>query len=99
MKITKAVVGLLLSAAVLFSGTDSYGQPGGPKGGGAGPGMKPEVNAAMMRLFGKAAAFSSKAEMTISEGTLKNIVMTVEMAVLDGNTRTEMDMSTVKGMQ
>lgn len=96
----RAFVCLAVSAGILLAGLNSQAQPRRPGGGGGmgSPGAKPEVNAAMMRLFGKNAAFSSKAEMKVVQSG-RNVSMTMEMAVLEGKMRSEIDMGNMKGSE
>lgn len=92
----KHLFSILATAGLVLWHTLASAQPG--MGSGA-PGISPEINAAMLKLFGKSTSFSSKAEMKVSQSGEKPIVMNVDMAVLEGKTRTELDMTTVKGMQ
>src|SRR5687768_17185422 len=63
---------------------------------GSSPGMKPEVSAAMLKIFGKR-DFTAKADTKMAQGDTK-IEMPMHMSVLEGKMRSEMDMTAVKGL-
>ena len=58
------------------------------------------VNARMAKFFGDIKAFSAKAETRVLDKSSKEtIAMTTAFAMLDGKTRTELDLTQVKGAQ
>lgn len=57
------------------------------------------LNAAMTKLFGQHTAFSTKAEMQMTGGPTGDMSMAMDMAMLDGKTRSDIDMSTMKSAQ
>ena len=93
----RTLIRLAVSTAILCSGFVSFAQLGGGPGG-AGPGMRPEVSAAMMRIFGKNKEFTATANTKMDQGSQK-LEMPMNMAMLDGKMRSEIDMSAAKGMQ
>jgi hypothetical protein len=63
-----------------------------------GAGATPGMDAAMIKLFGKNNAFSAKAELNLQMTTQKEpMTMEMNINVLEGKTRSEMDMTTMKG--
>lgn len=91
----KAVFGLMFLAISVATSLTTLAQPGGF----GGPALKPDVNSAMLKLFGKTAAFSSDAEMKVEQPGGKTMVMNTTMAVLDGKMRSEIDMAGIKGSE
>jgi hypothetical protein len=81
----------LLVAVLAASSTTVFAQ--GPQGPSTG------LNAAMTKLFGAHTAFSAKAEMQMKGGPSGDLSMTMDMAMLDGKTRSDIDMATMKSAQ
>jgi hypothetical protein len=80
---------LLLAAAALAAGSlPIFAQR--PQGAATGP------SAAMTKLFGAHNAFSAKAEMQTTGGPTGDMSMTMDFALLDGKTRSDIDMTTMK---
>ena len=65
------------------------------------PGSSPNgLNAAMLKLFGEFTSFSSKADVRVQEkGSREPMTMTVDMSMLDGKVRMDLDISTLKSKQ
>jgi hypothetical protein len=81
---------LLLTVAL--GGATSFAQMS--PGGGGTPGM----DQAMAKLFGSHHAFTAKADCSItSPSEKKPITMEMNLSMLDGKTRSELDLTTVKG--
>lgn len=77
---------------LLFSlfGSAAIAQPAGPGGTG--------INAAMLSFFGDTKAFSSKADVRVTDRAGKEKAqMPMQMFLLDGKLRAEMDLSQMKG--
>src|SRR4051812_15644965 len=75
-----------------LGGATSFAQMS-PGGGGA-PGM----DQAMAKLFGNHHAFTAKADCSITGSSDKNpITMEMNLSMLDGKSRSELDMTTIKG--
>lgn len=81
----------LLLAVLAASSLTAFAQ--GPQGPSTG------LNAAMTKLFGAHTAFSAKAEMQTKGGPTGDMSMTMDMAMLDGKSRSDIDMSTMKSAQ
>jgi hypothetical protein len=65
-----------------------------PGGGQAG------LNAALLRLFGDAPSFSSKADVRLQDKSSRALTtLATDFSILDGNLRMEVDMATVKSSQ
>lgn len=94
MKMKHTFLSLTACVALIAAAFTSNAQP---RGGGQMGGMSPEVQAAMLRIFGKNTEFSAKAKITLHQE--KDMTMDVNMAMLDGKSRSEMDMGTMKGME
>lgn len=84
-----SLLSLFLVTAAVFAQPKMGGAPGSPAGG---------VDAAMAKLFGATAAFSATAEIVVT-GRGNDATMTALMAMLDGNVRTELDMTKMKSAQ
>jgi hypothetical protein len=81
-----------LFVAVLAAGSlTTFAQ--GPQGPSTG------LNPAMTKLFGAHTAFSTKAEMQAKGGPAGDMSMSMEFALLDGKTRSDIDMTTMKSAQ
>ncbi|HVY71242.1 MAG TPA: DUF4412 domain-containing protein [Verrucomicrobiae bacterium] len=87
------VIALALLAALVCTSSHAQRPGGGPFGGG----MAPGVDQGFTKYFGDNNAFSAKAECTMDgpEGT--PVVMVMNMTMLDGKTRMEMDMTQMRG--
>jgi hypothetical protein len=81
----------LLVAVLAVSSLTAFAQ--GPQGPSTG------LNAAMTKLFGAHTAFSAKAEMQAKGGPTGDMSMTMDFALLDGKTRSDIDMTTMKSAQ
>jgi predicted aspartyl protease len=57
------------------------------------------LNAAMTKLFGDHSAFSARAEMQVEGGAAGGTTLIMDLAVLDGQMRSDLDMSTMKSAQ
>lgn len=68
------------------------------QGAGSVAGANP-MNAAMMKLFGSATAFSARADLHVTEKTNQHTDLPVVIAVLDGKTRMEADLNLVKSTE
>ncbi|MDB6111496.1 MAG: hypothetical protein JWR69_3246 [Pedosphaera sp.] len=63
-----------------------------------GSGATPGMDAAMTKLFGKNNAFTAKAELNLRMSEQKEpMTMEMNISMLEGKTRSEMDMTTAKG--
>jgi len=89
----RTFISIVVSAGILLVGFASQAQAPG------GPGMRSDMNAALMKLFGDTTAFSADAEMKVNQSAGNAINLTAATAVLDGKMRSELDMSTMKGGQ
>lgn len=82
----KTLLTLLLS---VFSAT-VFAQPAGPGGS--------RINAALLSFFGDTKAFSAKADVRVTDSAGKEKVrLPMQMFLLDGKMRAEMDLSQMKG--
>lgn len=85
----KKILSTLILAAL---GTAAFAQPGGPAPFG--------INAALLNFFGTTRAFSSKADVRLTDKAGKEISrLPMQMFLLDGKMRAEMDLSLMKGGQ
>jgi hypothetical protein len=79
--------------AVALGSATSFAQPS-PGGGGGTPGL----DLAMAKLFGEHHAFTAKSDCSITPaGEKKPITMQMDLSMLDGKSRSELDMTTIKG--
>jgi len=81
----------LVTAAILVATTVAFAQA--PQGPGSG------VNTALTKLFGNHTSFSGKAEVQMSGGATGDMTMTMDMAMLEGKVRSDIDMGTMKSAQ
>ena len=73
----------------LFVTTAALAQPGGPSTG---------INGALLKMFGEITAFSAQGDVSLSDKEGKEVSsIPVNMSMLDGKLRAEMDMSQMKG--
>ncbi|MST94250.1 MAG: DUF4412 domain-containing protein [Pedosphaera sp.] len=80
----------LLTLLLSVFGATVFAQPAGPGASG--------INAALLSFFGDAKAFSSKADVRVIDSAGKEKVrIPMQMFVLDGKMRAEMDLSQMKG--
>jgi hypothetical protein len=84
-----SLLSLLLTTAAVFAQPKMGGAPGSPSTG---------VEAAMVKLFGKTTAFSATTEIVVT-GRGNDATMIAQTAMLDGNVRTELDMTKMKSAQ
>jgi hypothetical protein len=80
---------LLASAIVAFTLLTARAQPGPPQG--------PNFDAALVKLFGDNSGFSATIEIHSSGTSGNETTMTGNTALLDGNSRFEMDLSNMQG--
>lgn len=81
---------LLLTVCLAVLGSPAFAQPAGPGASG--------INAALLSFFGEAKAFSSKADVRVTDSAGKEKArMPMQMFLLDGKMRAEMDLSQMKG--
>ena len=81
---------MLLTLFLSVLGIAVFAQPGGAGSSG--------INAAMMSFFGDTKAFSAKADVRTADSTGKEMVrMPMQMFLLDGKLRAELDLSLMKG--
>ena len=57
------------------------------------------MNTALTKLFGKHTSFSGKADVQMSGGVGGNLSMTMDVAILDGKVRSDIDMAKMKSSQ
>ena len=91
---------LLLATALCLCFTTARAQPG-PRGGMAGQPPGPRFGADMAKIFGENSAFSADLEcrMIRTGTTADEMTMPGKLAYLTGQSRVEMDMTTVKSKQ
>jgi hypothetical protein len=82
----------IVSVAAILAGTTAFAQSGRGMGGPAG------MSASMAKFFGDNKSFTAKVEASMDNPTQPGtMTMEMKLAMLDGKTRQEMDLSTVKG--
>src|SRR5882762_3641262 len=87
---------IILATVLAISVLASHGQPGGV----GGPPPGPSMSGRMKKVFGEHTAFSANLEMQYQgESSSDAMIMPGKMAVLDGKSRFEMDMTQMKGGQ
>jgi hypothetical protein len=79
----------LASSIVAFTLLTARAQPGPPPG--------PNIDGALIKLFGDNPAFSATMEFHTTPASGDEMSMTGKFALLDGNSRVELDMSSMQG--
>lgn len=87
----------LVTVAASLSLLPVYAQFGGPPGGMGGGPRGPEFSGSMGKIFGDNPAFTATMEMQTKEKSGETITMPGKIAVDEGKSRYEMDMTQMKG--